>query len=106
MSQYSYPENMKKLLACKACRLLKNEVQWKNADCDNCGEINDNSLTANFKGIIAFTDPNNSWANKWINRQSVVPGVYCIHVDVNEDEEVEDMDDYDPYGDDEEEIYN
>ncbi len=87
---YSYPTNMKKLRACTGCKILKTESQWKDNEfeCDNCGRISEESLTANHKGFVAFTDPKISWAAKWLSRNDIKPGLYCLYVeDLNEDED-------------------
>ena len=93
-SSYSYPKTMKKLRACIECKLLKTEGEWIESKlvCDNCGNIREDQLTSNHKGIIAFTEPQYSWAAKWLNRTDIIPGLYCLHVeemDEDFDEEYE-----------------
>ena len=88
MTTYTYPKELKKLRACINCKLLKTEPQWlKDKVCENCGEIRDDYLTSHFKGMIAYTDPNNSWAAKWLVKPDVIPGIYCVSVDSAEQEQ-------------------
>ena len=70
---YSYPTSLKKLRACLKCHLVKTEEQFNKEGCDNCGtspnEAMDN-ITPHFKGIIAITNPQYSWAAKWLNKST------------------------------------
>ena len=102
-TNYSYPTNMKKLRACIGCKLLKTESQWNSSklECENCGQIRDDNITSNFKGIIAFTDPKHSWAGKWLSRTNIIPGLYCIYVDEIDDNDL--LDEYEKEDEEEEE---
>lgn len=98
MSEYCYPKIMKKLRACVDCKLLKSENEWLECKlvCENCGNIREDQLTSNFKGIISFTDPSYSWAAKWLNKVNIMPGLYCLHVE-EVDEDFEDDYENDSY---------
>ena len=93
-SSYVQPKDFRRLRACIRCKLLKTESQWLvERYCENCGDVNEENITSNFKGFISFTDPKNSWAAKWLMvGVDSFPGIYCISVD-NYDEEVEEYED-------------
>lgn len=85
---YVEPKELKKLRACTTCKLLKTERQWKDNTCENCGILKkEQSITANFKGFVCYTDPNHSWVAKWLTKPGIdlKPGVYCISVEGDED---------------------
>lgn len=86
---YVQPKEIRKLRACIRCKLLKTESQWLNQQflCENCGNIPENEITSNFKGFVAYTDPEHSWVSKWLQMKSCIPGMYCISVDNNDNEE-------------------
>ena len=90
MTEFAEPKELKRLRACIRCKLLKTESQWlNNRYCENCGNISEDNITSNFKGFIAYTDPKNSWAAKWLNNdhKNLKPGIYCINVDNVEENE-------------------
>jgi RNA polymerase subunit RPABC4/transcription elongation factor Spt4 len=92
---YSFPSSFKKLKACVSCKILKTEGQWKEShfDCDNCGTIHEEKITSNHKGIIAITDTRHSWSAKWLDRVGFKPGLYCIYVEENEDDGLNEYED-------------
>ena len=71
-NSYSYPTQLKKLRACIRCHLVKTEEQFKKEGCDNCRDTLNNEIlekiTPHFKGIIAITNPKNSWCAKWMDK--------------------------------------
>ena len=77
----------KQLQACKGCRLIMSESQWKrvlrNGDCPNAGHIShqeEHKPTHFFNGMISLFMPNNSWVSKWNGLEGVRPGIYAISI--------------------------
>ena len=71
MSNYTYPQELKKLKACVDCHLIKTLAQFQKDCCDNCSykknELSE-KLTSKFKGMIAITDPKTSWAARYLGK--------------------------------------
>ena len=83
MSKYTFPKELKKLKACMDCHLIKTIQQFQSEGCDNCrwaGREANDKLTAKFKGMIAITDPKNSWSAKYLKKSSYKPGFYCLSI--------------------------
>lgn len=108
MSEYSYPNTLKKLRACLTCHLIKTEdqvsiiilFQFYKEGCENCEESwnrNEAShkITQNFKGMIAITNPKNSWCARWLKKSEYKAGFYCIDIITDHDEEEEEYLEYD-----------
>uniref|UniRef100_A0A914VEF2 Transcription elongation factor SPT4 n=1 Tax=Plectus sambesii TaxID=2011161 RepID=A0A914VEF2_9BILA len=89
MSIDSVPRDLRNLRACLLCSMVKSFDQFESDGCDNCerylGLKGDRDkvyecTSANFDGMIAATQPDDSWVCKWqkINRKT--KGMYAISV--------------------------
>lgn len=82
------PNNLRTVLACKRCGLLKTYNQFYDNGCDNCPflTMNDDQeacnryTTAFYEGQAAVMDPRESWVAKWLRVDNYLPGVYAISV--------------------------
>eukprot|EP00898_Chlorokybus_atmophyticus_P007934 jgi/Chlat1/8141/Chrsp75S07567 len=72
--------------ACLRCALLKTYDQFAEGGCENCPFFKmetdrDRVLectTPNFTGMIAVTEPDGSWAAKWLHLGRFVAGCYAL----------------------------
>jgi len=89
MSIESIPRDMRNLRACLLCSMIKSVEQFETDGCDNCEKYlfmkGDSDkvfecTSANFDGLIAATQPEESWVCKWqkIDRKS--KGIYAVSV--------------------------
>ncbi|CAF1022484.1 unnamed protein product [Brachionus calyciflorus] len=85
----SIPASLKGLRACRVCSLIKTLDQFFNEGCDNCERFlrlrgnRDRIIdctSANFDGMIAMMDPQDSWVAKWQRIDHQVRGMYAISV--------------------------
>ncbi|CAI2385884.1 unnamed protein product [Moneuplotes crassus] len=86
------PDSVKKLRACKICRLVKSASQFQGQGCDNC-KIGKQTFefkkftTPKFSGMISLMDPTFSFAARY-NKLNLIPGVYAIEVEGVQEEEI------------------
>ncbi len=89
MSIDNIPRDVRNLRACLLCSLVKTLDQFETDGCDNCDRYLSmktdrdkvyECTSANFDGIIAAMQPDESWVCKWqkINRR--VKGIYAVSV--------------------------
>ena len=85
-----FPEALKNLRCCIACRLVKTLEQFYQQGCENCHFLNlegdreriEDCTTTEFQGMLGVVDPNGSWATRYaFMQQERVPGVYSLAVD-------------------------
>lgn len=85
----SVPRDFHNLRACLLCHLIKNADQFEKNGCENCEQylalrhhrdMIQQCTTANFNGMIALCQPDDSWVARWqrISRKS--RGMYAIDV--------------------------
>ncbi|KAL3073279.1 hypothetical protein niasHS_014119 [Heterodera schachtii] len=92
MTVETVPADLRNLRACLVCSLVKSEDQFMADGCDNCerflnikGDIDKcyECTSANFDGIIAVCEPNDSWVCKWQKINRKCPGIYAVSVSGN-----------------------
>merc|ERR1719410_1498330 len=78
------------LRACLTCKLIKNQSQWLDSGCDNCGEHDDftTATTKQFTGYLAMMDVRDSWLARWQKQQQLKPGIYALKVKAVREEEI------------------
>ena len=79
-SKFHLPDThaQRSLRACRDCRLVKSESQWR-ADkyhCQNCNAMA--TITNNFTGLVSIFLPSSSWVARWNNLEGSKPGIYAI----------------------------
>jgi len=83
------PKDLRNLRACLLCSLIKSFDQFQKNGCDNCDVFlqmkgNPDSVyentSANFDGMIAMMNPQQSWVAKWQRIGSLNPGMYAVSV--------------------------
>jgi len=83
------PESLRGLRACIVCSLVKTANQFESFGCENCerflmlkGDIEKvhECTSANFDGIIAACDQNDSWVCKWQSIDKKCKGIYALSV--------------------------
>ena len=89
MSIETVPTDLHNLRACLICSLVKTANQFAMDGCDNCerflglkGDMDKcmECTSANFDGMIAVCQPNDSWVCKWQKINKKCPGVYANSV--------------------------
>ena len=89
-SDTNVPSSDRHLEACLRCGLILAKEQWSkktyrarsNQDCPNhCYEGNPADTTPFFTGIVSIMQPKSSWVARWNNKADLVPGVYAIHLE-------------------------
>ncbi|KAG1654134.1 hypothetical protein FOA52_006121 [Chlamydomonas sp. UWO 241] len=89
----------KSLRTCFVCRLVKSERQFVESGCENCswlglegdrGRVADYTAT-NFSGMVSVMDPATSWACKWMHLGKYVPGCYCMVVNEEIPDSLQDL---------------
>ena len=74
MSVETIPRDLRGLRACLVCSLIKTANQFEEDGCDNCeeflmlkGDVDKvhKCTSANFDGMIAACDAQDSWVAKW-----------------------------------------
>ncbi|KAJ3135734.1 transcription elongation factor spt4 [Geranomyces variabilis] len=89
----------RKLRACLLCGLIKSQLQFKAEGCENCEEIlklrNSKRVmsctSGQFDGIIAQTQPSESWVARWQRTDKFQRGMYAIRVSGQLPEDVQNM---------------
>ncbi|XP_053212183.1 transcription elongation factor SPT4-like [Panonychus citri] len=83
------PQGLRNLRACLLCSLVKSFEQFEVDGCDNCEfvlgmrgnrEMIFDCTSSNFDGLIGVTQPDESWAAKWLRIPKFKPGTYAISV--------------------------
>mmetsp|Transcript_24488 Transcript_24488/g.97174 ORF Transcript_24488/g.97174 Transcript_24488/m.97174 type:complete len:133 (+) Transcript_24488:37-435(+) len=82
------PDSMKGHRACLRCGLVKVTDQFYEKGCENCPflDMQDRMdrvtmhTTANFDGVVAMINPDDSWVAKWEGLKRFYPGVYAVKV--------------------------
>lgn len=83
------PKDLNHLRACLMCSLLKNVEQFEIDGCDNCDQWLSlrnnrervmNCTSPNYDGMIALTNPDDSWVARWQKLRGMVRGMYAISV--------------------------
>ncbi|GAB6030312.1 transcription elongation factor spt4 [Chamberlinius hualienensis] len=89
MALDSIPRDLRNLRACLLCSMIKTFDQFEMDGCDNCEEYlsmkNNRDLvydytSSNFDGMIAATNPEESWVCKWQRINGYARGMYAISV--------------------------
>jgi len=71
------------------CSMVKSIMMFEEQGCDNCehllgmrndSEKVDQCTSANFDGMIALTEPDDSWVGRWQGIKTTKPGLYAISV--------------------------
>lgn len=85
----SIPRDFHNLRACLLCHLIKHADQFEKTGCDNCEEylrlrhhrdLVASCTTANFSGMIALCQPDDSWVARWQRISRKNRGMYAIDV--------------------------
>jgi len=83
------PPSVRNLRACLLCSMIKTSDQFETDGCDNCDHILNmkhnrdnmfNCTSSNFDGLVALTEPPESWVGKWLRLNRFTPGMYAISV--------------------------
>ena len=94
------PNAIRKLRACKNCRLIKTYDQFYENYCDNCAHTRpesdvpgmkqdfvENETTNDFEGMVSLMQPESSWVARWLklnlvdvngNKVMLKTGLYAI----------------------------
>ncbi|KJE92388.1 hypothetical protein CAOG_08697 [Capsaspora owczarzaki ATCC 30864] len=89
VSQDILPDDLKDLVACMICSLLKNANQFEANGCENCSQVleelgidqeNTALTTKNFEGMVALMKPDVSWTGRWQSISKFQPGLYAVGV--------------------------
>lgn len=85
----SIPRDFHNLRACLLCHLIKHADQFEKTGCENCNgvlslrqhrEMISSCTTANFSGMIALCQPDDSWVARWQRISRKARGMYAIDV--------------------------
>lgn len=83
------PKDLRNLRACLLCSIVKSIDQFEMDGCENCEQYlamkHDRDkvydcTSSNFDGIVALTNPNDSWVAKWQKINRKVRGIYAVSV--------------------------
>uniref|UniRef100_A0A6G1SPN5 Transcription elongation factor SPT4 n=1 Tax=Aceria tosichella TaxID=561515 RepID=A0A6G1SPN5_9ACAR len=83
------PKDFHNLRACILCHLIKHADQFEKNGCENCEEVLGlrhnrdmvaSCTSANFSGMIALCQPDDSWVARWQRLSKKVRGMYAIDV--------------------------
>jgi transcription elongation factor SPT4 len=83
------PRDFHNLRACILCHLIKHADQFEKNGCENCEEFLGfrhnrdmvmSCTSANFSGMIALCQPEDSWVARWQRLSKKVRGMYAIDV--------------------------
>jgi len=89
ISDSNIPRDLRQLRACLICSAIKSALMFEEQGCDNCDNLVgmrgdpdkvDQCTSANFDGMIALTDPEDSWVGRWQGIKTTKPGLYAISV--------------------------
>lgn len=92
------PDSVKRLRACKRCKLIKTEEQFVQYACDNCpqpdkagkgyrAEWMESNTTDDYDGMVSMMQPDSSWVARWLSMKyrddegrtvAFKPGLYAI----------------------------
>lgn len=81
--------DLRQMRACLSCSLIKTVDQFEADGCENCDsflqmkkdrEAVYDCTSANFDGMVAAMDPQDSWVCKWQRTNQFVKGIYAISV--------------------------
>ena len=94
------PDSLRKLRACKGCRLIKTYEQFQAQFCENCVDSRPESsapgmrddwvqsqTTPDFEGMVSMLQPGASWVSRWLKMRFTdeegavtphLPGLYAI----------------------------
>ncbi|GAA5994249.1 transcription elongation factor SPT4 [Rhodotorula paludigena] len=79
----------KKLRACLLCSFVASPSEFRKQGCPNCEDKLEMKgdqdrvmmcTTAQFDGLIAMINPDESWVAKWQRNDKHSPGVYAVRV--------------------------
>ncbi|KAJ1915409.1 transcription elongation factor spt4 [Mycoemilia scoparia] len=83
------PKDKRQLRSCMLCSLVKNSYQFRQNGCENCedllrmrgrpGAVAD-CTSPIFDGIVALTNPAESWVARYNHIEKFVPGIYASYV--------------------------
>lgn len=83
------PKELRNLRACLLCSMIKTIDQFELDGCENCEQFLGmkgnrdmvyDCTSANFDGMIAMMNPEDSWVAKWQRINSLSKGMYAISV--------------------------
>ncbi|KXS14597.1 transcription initiation Spt4 [Gonapodya prolifera JEL478] len=89
MSTYKPPTDTRRLRACLVCSILKSQRQFLTEGCDNCEPILklkgssariEECTSANYEGIIAMMNPEQSWVARYQRINAYHRGLYAMRV--------------------------
>uniref|UniRef100_A0A914D6Z5 Transcription elongation factor SPT4 n=1 Tax=Acrobeloides nanus TaxID=290746 RepID=A0A914D6Z5_9BILA len=89
MSIENVPRDLRGLRACLVCSLVKSADQFDEDGCENCEKFLNlkgdpdkvyECTSANFDGMIAVCEPQDSWVSRWQNINNKVRGIYAVSV--------------------------
>ena len=89
------PSSESNLEACCGCGLILSRIQWEGKSghagiqCPNNCYDGNQEITSNFIGMISIMHPKSSWVARWNNKGSYTPGVYAMHLDIDQNYEDE-----------------
>lgn len=82
--------SLRGLRACMVCSIVQPGTKFVQAGCPNCEEflemrhsadVVQDCTSAVFEGMIALTNPKDSWVAKWQRLTEYVPGSYAVKVE-------------------------
>jgi transcription elongation factor SPT4 len=86
---YTTPAQARHLRACMVCSIIQLQSKFISSGCPNCEPILSMAASpdtvaevtsSNFNGMIAMTNPRDSWVAKFQRLDNYVPGVYAVQV--------------------------
>ncbi|XP_014674239.1 PREDICTED: transcription elongation factor SPT4-A-like [Priapulus caudatus] len=89
MALESIPKELRNLRACLLCSMIKTIDQFEMDGCDNCDQFLGlkskrdmvyDCTSANFDGMVAMMNPEDSWVAKWQRINNLARGMYAISV--------------------------
>jgi transcription elongation factor SPT4 len=77
------PKDLRKLVACMGCGLIKNASQFDDFGCENCVFLGAGAdyTTPHFAGFTAVLAPKESWAAGYLGHGNKVAGIYASKVE-------------------------
>ncbi|KAI6192155.1 Transcription elongation factor SPT4 [Aphelenchoides bicaudatus] len=89
ISDSNIPRDLRQLRACLVCSMVKSTLMFEEQGCENCENLLnmrgdtekvDACTSSNFDGMIALTEPEDSWVGRWQGIKTTRPGLYAISV--------------------------
>ncbi|KAF2084737.1 transcription elongation factor spt4 [Saccharata proteae CBS 121410] len=83
------PNQTRTLRACMVCSIVLPEAKFRRDGCPNCDdylemkgnpEVVQDTTSQVFEGLIALTDPTQSWVARWQRLDKYLPGNYAVKV--------------------------